>query len=213
MAIDQRVIVTYSAPSTFLQSDSWQQFFPTLKAQLPLHNLHWKSASRPSIRTIQELQIDLVPLEAAKDEPASQIPTTLLERPLLNVYVVICEVSLCPYDTYIMLTLDAIRMPKPTNLAYESNSRTGIPPLAPGNIRIGSSSICYDLTHGRPLLVSSPSGHQCLTRLRLTSTQTSVIGIKPTVPIFRSYKLTGSSDVSNCHGRKVKITQLPGQRP
>jgi hypothetical protein len=88
----QRVIVTYSAPLTFLQSDQWKQFYPSLKSQLPLHNLHWKSSQRPSIRTIQELDVNLVALDSVRDEHASQVPTTLLERPLLNIYVVICEV-------------------------------------------------------------------------------------------------------------------------
>lgn len=93
MSSHQRVIVTYSGPLTFLQSDHWKQFHAALQSQLPLRNLHWKSSLRPSIRTIQELDLSLVALDSTRDEHTSQVPTTLLERPLLNVYIVICEVS------------------------------------------------------------------------------------------------------------------------
>lgn len=88
----QRVQVTYAAPLIFLQSDHWTQIRSALQTQLPLRNLHWKSATRSSIRTIQELDINLVALDAVRDEVTSQIPLTLLERPFLNIYVVACEV-------------------------------------------------------------------------------------------------------------------------
>ncbi|KAJ7273596.1 trafficking protein particle complex subunit 10 [Mycena haematopus] len=78
MAPPQRVLV-------------WDQIHTALLAQLPLRNIHWKSPSRPSIRTIQELDISLVPLESLRDEHTSQIPATLLEKPFLNMYIVTCE--------------------------------------------------------------------------------------------------------------------------
>ncbi|KAH9966604.1 trafficking protein particle complex subunit 10 [Russula dissimulans] len=87
----QRVIVTYSAPQSFLSSDQWKQLHAAFTAQLPLRNIHWKPQTRPSIRTIQELEVQLVPLNAVRDENASQVPYSLLERPLLNIYVVTCE--------------------------------------------------------------------------------------------------------------------------
>ena len=86
------VQVTYSGPGIYLQSDQWTQVKTSLISQLPLRNLHWKPATRPSIRTIQELDIDLVPFETVKDEPVSQIPTSMLDRPFLNVFVIACEV-------------------------------------------------------------------------------------------------------------------------
>lgn len=90
----QRVIVTYSAPQPFLSSDQWTQLHGALSAQLPLRNIHWKPQTRPSIRTIQELDVQLVPLNSVRDENTSQVPYSLLEKPLLNVYVVLCEVKL-----------------------------------------------------------------------------------------------------------------------
>ncbi|KAJ7156089.1 trafficking protein particle complex subunit 10 [Mycena crocata] len=91
MAPPQRVLVSYSGTQAFLSSDNWDQIHTALVAQLPLRNIHWKSPSRPSIRTIQELDISLVPLESLRDEHTSQIPATLLEKPFLNVYIVTCE--------------------------------------------------------------------------------------------------------------------------
>lgn len=89
---NQNVLVTYAAPQSFQLSDNWKQVESALRSQLPLRNIHWKSASRPSIRTIQELDVDLVPLETIRGENTSQIPVTLLEKPLLNIYIVTCEV-------------------------------------------------------------------------------------------------------------------------
>ncbi|KAI0256634.1 trafficking protein particle complex subunit 10 [Lactifluus subvellereus] len=92
----QTVVVTYSAPQSFLSSDQWKQLYSALLAQLPLRNIHWKPPTRSSIRTIQELEVQLVALDTVRDENTSQVPYSLLERPLLNIYVVTCEDS----DTY-----------------------------------------------------------------------------------------------------------------
>lgn len=90
------VKVTYSGPILFLSSGQWAHTFTSLKERLPLRNLHWRSVSRPSVRSVQELDVELVSLESVRDEPSSQIPATLLERPLLNIYFVTCEVSGLP---------------------------------------------------------------------------------------------------------------------
>ncbi|KAG8967746.1 hypothetical protein FRC05_001925 [Tulasnella sp. 425] len=90
------VKVTYSGPILFLSSGQWAHTFTSLKERLPLRNLHWRSVSRPSVRSVQELDVELVSLESVRDEPSSQIPATLLERPLLNIYFVTCEDA----DTY-----------------------------------------------------------------------------------------------------------------
>ncbi|ETW85992.1 hypothetical protein HETIRDRAFT_309755 [Heterobasidion irregulare TC 32-1] len=87
----QRALITYSASLSFLSSDYWQHLQNGLSSQLPLRNLHWKPVSRPSIRTIQELEVELVALDSVRDEHTSQVPSTLLEKPLLNLYVVTCE--------------------------------------------------------------------------------------------------------------------------
>ncbi|KAG1754504.1 trafficking protein particle complex subunit 10 [Suillus lakei] len=88
---NQNVLVTYSAPVSFLASESWRQVLAALQSQLPLRSIHWKSASRPNLKTIQELELTLVPLDSLRDEHTSQVPVTLLEKPLLNLYVVTCE--------------------------------------------------------------------------------------------------------------------------
>jgi hypothetical protein len=93
----QRVTVTYAASSTLQsQPDLWDQLRSAIAAQLPLRNLHWKSASRSSIRTVQELPINLVPFDSVLGEHASQIPGSWLERPLLNFYVLTCDVGSMP---------------------------------------------------------------------------------------------------------------------
>ncbi|KAG6918038.1 hypothetical protein DXG01_016893 [Tephrocybe rancida] len=85
----QRVLVSFSAAPTTVSSTKWQQVQTALRAQLPLRNIHWKPSSHTSIRTIQELEVDLVPLDTPRDEH-TQIPVTILEKPLLNIYVVVC---------------------------------------------------------------------------------------------------------------------------
>lgn len=93
MSSQHCVLVTFAAPPSFQSSDSCKQVIAALRSQLPLRNIHWRSASRPSIHTIQELEVSLVALDSLRDELTSQIPLTLLEKPLLNLYVVACEVS------------------------------------------------------------------------------------------------------------------------
>lgn len=85
--------MTYAAsPNLHSQGDLWDQLRSAIISQLPLRNLHWKSASRAAIRTVQELPINLVPFESVPGEHASQIPGNWLDRPLLNFYVVTCDV-------------------------------------------------------------------------------------------------------------------------
>ncbi|KAI0709428.1 trafficking protein particle complex subunit 10 [Earliella scabrosa] len=90
----QRVTITYSGPVLFLSTDHWNQIYTSLQSQLPLRNLHWKSTSRNALRTIQELDIKLVALETLReDHTASQVPQSVLEKPLLHLYIFICEDS------------------------------------------------------------------------------------------------------------------------
>lgn len=93
---NQNVLVTYAAPQTFLFSESWKQILAALRAQLPLRNIHWKPPSRQSLRTIQELNVDLLPLDAVRGENTSQIPVTVLDKPLLNIFIITCEVYTSP---------------------------------------------------------------------------------------------------------------------
>ncbi|KZT11270.1 uncharacterized protein LAESUDRAFT_809238 [Laetiporus sulphureus 93-53] len=88
-----RVLVTYTSSPLYLSTDQWQHLRASLARQFPLRTLHWKSPSRSTIQTIPELHVDFVALESLRDEPSSQVPQTLLERPLLNTYFVVCEDS------------------------------------------------------------------------------------------------------------------------
>lgn len=46
------------------------------------------------MRSIQELDVKLVPFETLKeDQAASQVPQTVLEKPLLHLYIFTCEVN------------------------------------------------------------------------------------------------------------------------
>ncbi|KAI0082757.1 hypothetical protein K474DRAFT_1681152 [Panus rudis PR-1116 ss-1] len=92
----QKVTITYTASPTFLATEHWKQFHAALLSQLPLRNLHWKSAIRPNIRTIQELNITFVSADTKQAEHTSQIPQTVLEKPLLSTYIVVCD----DYETY-----------------------------------------------------------------------------------------------------------------
>jgi hypothetical protein len=121
----QRVVVTYSAPQSFTSSDQWIQLHDALSAQLPLRNIHWKPQTRPSIRTVQELDVQLVSLSTVRDESTSQVPYSLLEKPLLNIYVVTCEVSL-----HLILSSEGFyvfsgRTATPIRLLSKSRSKTG----------------------------------------------------------------------------------------
>ena len=89
---EQRVRITVSASPQLTSTDQWALIWSGLAAQFPLRNLHWKPATRTSIRTIQYLDVNIVALEILREEGASQIPASVLEKPLLNVFVVMCEV-------------------------------------------------------------------------------------------------------------------------
>ncbi|KAF9009438.1 trafficking protein particle complex subunit 10 [Cyathus striatus] len=93
LASGQRVLVSYTAPPQFIASPNWTRVFNSLLSQFPLRSIHWKSSSttRTSVRTIQELNVTLVSLDTLRDDVTSQVPVTLLEKPLLNIYVVYCE--------------------------------------------------------------------------------------------------------------------------
>ncbi|KAK0459605.1 uncharacterized protein EV420DRAFT_1307323 [Desarmillaria tabescens] len=91
MTSGQPVLVSYSGSPFFLASPSWTKIQHAFNTQLPLRNIHWKSSSRTSLRTIQELNVTLINLDSIRDEHTSQVPVSLLEKPLLNIYVVNCE--------------------------------------------------------------------------------------------------------------------------
>ncbi|KAG2020812.1 hypothetical protein CC2G_006114 [Coprinopsis cinerea AmutBmut pab1-1] len=92
MAPDQHVLVSYSAPKNLLGSQKWNIFFESMVSQFPLQNVHWRSSFRnQTLRTIPSLNVKFVALDSVRDELASQIPTTVLEKPIIHLFVVHCE--------------------------------------------------------------------------------------------------------------------------
>lgn len=64
-----------------------------LRAQFPLHNLHWKSSTRTALRTIQEADVSLVDLGDVPP-PKDLVAGSVLDTPLVNVCFVSCDVGL-----------------------------------------------------------------------------------------------------------------------
>jgi len=83
--------VTLCGTPSLVEGDQWTTLASALEECLPLRSLHWKSSSRPSIRTIQELNITLLPQKSFRSDPAPRV--MILDNPLLNIYVVSCDVS------------------------------------------------------------------------------------------------------------------------
>lgn len=93
----QAVVSTYSASPSFLSSPDWASIRTAVRSHLPLRNLHWKPASRPSLRTIQSVDVEFRALEMGvnrgEDSERPGPGGSFLEKPLLNIYFVTCEVS------------------------------------------------------------------------------------------------------------------------
>ena len=124
----QQARVSIMGPPTFLASPNWTKVHSALTAQFPLRNIHWKSPGRGSLRTIQELDVALVPFDTLRDEH-SQVPTTVLEKPLLHVYIVHCEVRHPPPFRHTLTKWKSrIAILKHTATLLRSRSRTGILP-------------------------------------------------------------------------------------
>lgn len=92
--LPKEVLVTY----TFYPSGNGdlRNAVAGIEAQFPLRNLHWKSASRTAIRTIQEVDIKLV--ELGEVSPTKEtVSRSVLDTPLVNVCFVSCDVRLRPH--------------------------------------------------------------------------------------------------------------------
>ncbi|KAI5476177.1 hypothetical protein MNV49_000338 [Pseudohyphozyma bogoriensis] len=85
-ALGDRITASYTALPN--GEADWAKIVPEVARQLPLRNLHWKSASR-SLRTIQSLDVQFKPLFAFEDPKAP--PLSLLERPYLHLLFVLCD--------------------------------------------------------------------------------------------------------------------------
>lgn len=83
--------VTLSGTPSFVESNQWPQFVSAIEEHLPLQNLHWKSATRPSIRTIHQLSIALCSFDSSVLDVRPE--SLILDHPVLNIYALACEVS------------------------------------------------------------------------------------------------------------------------
>ncbi|RXK36754.1 hypothetical protein M231_05989 [Tremella mesenterica] len=61
-----------------------------IKTQLPLRNLHWKSGSRTALRTIQQVDVELVELGEVSSR-GKEVNGSVLDNPLVNICMVSCE--------------------------------------------------------------------------------------------------------------------------
>ncbi|WRT63733.1 uncharacterized protein IL334_000656 [Kwoniella shivajii] len=95
------VTITYTlhpspTPSTSNSTQVLQSAISGIKSHLPLRNLHWKSSTRTSIRTIQEVDIELVELgeiNSVRDNLGGigGNGSSVLDTPLVNLCLVVCE--------------------------------------------------------------------------------------------------------------------------
>ncbi|KAJ9099988.1 hypothetical protein QFC19_005805 [Naganishia cerealis] len=94
------ISVTYSTTPTLLRHLPF--ILNSLNTQFPLRNLHWKTSSRPSIRTIQECDVRFIGLmdaqskgDVSKWSAPSEVEygSLLSQSPLIHIAFVECEVS------------------------------------------------------------------------------------------------------------------------
>ena len=135
----QRAIVTLAGPPQLTSTEQWAQIWTGFSTQFPLRNLHWKPATRTSIRTIQSLDANVVSFQSFKEEGASQIPSSLLERPMLNVYTVVCEVSRYFHPLPFIDAQKSLRTMMHIRPLSRSKSRIGITRCLPASVNNGSS--------------------------------------------------------------------------
>lgn len=95
----QSIQVTYSSTPNLQRHLPW--ILNSLNVQLPLRNLHWKTPSRPTIRTIQECDLRFVNLIEAQSRgdvrdwtapDEVEYGNLLSECPLVHVCFIECEV-------------------------------------------------------------------------------------------------------------------------
>ncbi|KAF8315573.1 hypothetical protein DL93DRAFT_2166546 [Clavulina sp. PMI_390] len=80
-------MATVTVSGTPSLTAQWSQLLSSLQYHLPLQSLHWKTASRPSIRTIPQLDISLIPFDGFAYSPHPLI----LDNTLAHVYFIHCD--------------------------------------------------------------------------------------------------------------------------
>ncbi len=84
------VKVTYTTSLALQTGELWNDLFASIAGQMPLRNLHWRSSTRPAIRTVQQLDIDFIPLSSTQQltDPLN----LFLDSPFLEIYFLACDV-------------------------------------------------------------------------------------------------------------------------
>nr|XP_019014675.1 uncharacterized protein I206_00759 [Kwoniella pini CBS 10737]OCF53456.1 hypothetical protein I206_00759 [Kwoniella pini CBS 10737] len=88
---------SYTSPSSSNQTNQILNLaIQGIKQHLPLRNLHWKSSTRTSLRTIQEIDIELIELgEISSTTNNNKFnlgnESSILDNPLVNLCLVVCE--------------------------------------------------------------------------------------------------------------------------
>lgn len=88
----RRVIVSlHFIPNTPTECDAIKSEFSAL---LPLQDLQWRSSTRNTTRSIDNLDLDFKAFsEISSDSRQLQIPLNLLDKPYLHLLFVHCDVS------------------------------------------------------------------------------------------------------------------------
>lgn len=91
--MDQRVLVSHAAPKDFQGTPNWSKVCSSITSRLPLRNVTLRSP-RNATTPVADLPVSLVPLESVREESVSQIPGSVLEKPLLHLYILYCQVCM-----------------------------------------------------------------------------------------------------------------------
>lgn len=87
------ITITYTLHPSQPLPPALTQALASIRTHLPLRNLHWKPSSRTSIRTIQEVDVNLIELGDVGPSTAGRLGGSVMETPLVNLCLVVCEVS------------------------------------------------------------------------------------------------------------------------
>ena len=105
MPDDHPINVTYTSTPTSLRHLPY--ILSSLNSQLPLRNFHWKSATKPSVRTVQQCDVRLHKLvDVQTREQGFKLPRnvetgSLVEGSLVHMCFVECEASRA-YDSGVL---------------------------------------------------------------------------------------------------------------
>lgn len=121
------IVLTYTVhPTQGPQREYLTDALTGMQAQLPLRNLHWKSPTRTALRTIQEVDVQL--MELGEVGPPREVGGSVLEGALVNLCFIACDVSrLLVYLWYTARRGSSSRTQKYTKTRRARSSEIGSP--------------------------------------------------------------------------------------